>query len=117
MGHLERWGLGYRDDAGEGSTVAILDGGVAPLDVFGRLERIDPSGGPDHSPPSEHATRCAGLIAASGVGLAPKAHLLSIHVSAGHRVDPVRVTDALELVSARGVPIVSCSFVLDALSA
>lgn len=101
---------------GAGITVAVLDGGVASLPVFGdRLDRIHAEGHPDQSPPSDHATCCASLIASDAVGLAPGARILSVNVSRDGRADPERVTAALVLLRQRRIPIASCSFVLEAL--
>ena len=100
-------------------TVGVLDGGVADIAAFaGRLTRVTSAGDPDNSRPTQHATRCASLIASAHVdapGLAASAHILSINVSTRGAVDSAKVVSALALLSARGVPVASCGFVIERL--
>ena len=102
---------------GLGRTVAILDGGVADHMAFEtRLTRLDSAGLQDSAPPSEHATRCGSLVCSShpaSLGIAPRAHLISLNVSTHHRVDHQKVLSALHWLQQHPVDVVSASFVLE----
>lgn len=102
---------------GDGIQIAVLDGGIADIPAFeGRLERKLPDGEQDLSAPSQHATRCASLMASAdphAPGIAPKARLLSMNVSTGAAVDTNKLQRALEWLYRHPVDVISASFVME----
>lgn len=112
----------WRTSRGEGVTVAVLDTGVdaAHPDLRGQVrgggDFGDGSSGTglhDAAPSEGHGTEVASMVAATGrnyhgdglMGVAPKAHVLSLGVYRNGRADPSAVEEASRTAVSRGADI------------
>jgi hypothetical protein len=105
----------HRYSQGEGVTVAVLDGAVAPhRDLAGALLP-----GVDLAPDPQHGgTAVAGLIAARGdgrtglLGIAPRASILPVQVGEGaNKADPAAVAKGVDWAVAHGATVIDLSYV------
>jgi subtilisin family serine protease len=110
---------------GEGVTIAVIDDGVdtdhpefasvgkivAPRDVTAGVNDARPKD-PDPRSPDNHGTACAGVACGDGTtgasGVAPKARLLPIRLSAG--IGSVQEAQAFRWAADNGADVISCSW-------
>ncbi|MEV5943427.1 type VII secretion-associated serine protease mycosin [Streptomyces sp. NPDC051994] len=109
---------------GDGVTVAVIDSGVAAdhPDLAGRVLPGtsllgDRSGGNSDTSSDSHGTAIAGIIAATGAsqhgtgmtGLAPKAEILPVRVTAGGSVTPGLLAQAITWAADHGASVINVS--------